>query len=204
MRLGPVRPFVLLFALAAAAWGPVHAQDDEAATREASFWARIADSDDPALFEAYLAEVKAGLFPGAYAAEAEARLDALTAPEAPPEADSDGFITRKSGLRYKVLTAGGGAQPGPGDMVRVHYEGRLADGTVFDSTYDRDKPAVFAVRGVIRGWQEALLMMREGDKWLLEIPSYLAYGKNGTDTIPPDADLTFEVELIKITFRAGR
>lgn len=180
------------------------AQEDPAARREAAFWEKIKETDDRALFEAYMAEVKAGLFPGAYVDEARARLEALAEPETAPKPDDDGFITRESGLRYKVVEAGDGERPKAGDMVRVHYEGRLADGTVFDSSYRRDTPAVFSLNGVIRGWQEALLMMPEGAKWELEIPSYLAYGKKGTDAIPPDATLFFTVELIKITFSPTR
>lgn len=177
--------------------------DSKAAARETAFWTDIKDSDDKSLFEAYLAEVKAGLFPGAYTDEAEARLAALTEPEPERAPDPDGFFTQPSGLRFKIVEEGEGQTPGGGDMVRVHYEGRLADGTVFDSTYTGDQPTTFAVRGVIRGWQEALLMMKEGAKWELEIPSYLGYGKQGNASIPPDADLFFTVELIKITFRAG-
>ncbi len=104
-----------------------------------------------------------------------------------------------SGLQYRIMTNGEGKSPSPTDQVTTHYHGKLLDGTVFDSSVNRNSPATFPVNGVIQGWQEALPMMKEGDKWELFIPYDLAYGENGAGgSIPPFATLIFEVELIKV------
>ncbi len=114
-------------------------------------------------------------------------------------AKKEGVTTTESGLQYKVLSAGDGAQPTKDDQVQVHYRGTLTDGTVFDSSYDRGEPIVFPVTGVIPGWVEALQLMKVGDKFELAIPSALAYGANGSGpVIGPDATLVFEVELLAI------
>jgi FKBP-type peptidyl-prolyl cis-trans isomerase FklB len=118
--------------------------------------------------------------------------------------DSEGFMTTASGLRYKVLRAGpgNGMSPTKLDSVTVNYRGTLKDGTVFDSSYDRGEPTTFGVGQVIRGWTEALQLMKPGDKYLLHIPSYLAYGSRAVgEKIQPFSDLIFEVELLQI---AGR
>ena len=110
-----------------------------------------------------------------------------------------GLITLASGLRYKVITEGAGAKPSASDTVVTHYHGTFLDGSVFDSSVERGKPATFPVNGVIRGWTEALQLMGVGSKWRLVIPSELAYGKRGAGgRIPPDATLIFEVELLDI------
>lgn len=109
-----------------------------------------------------------------------------------------GVKTLKSGLQYKVVTKGKGKSPQEKDTVTVNYRGTLIDGTEFDSSYKRGQPASFPVGGVIKGWTEALLLMKEGDKWELAIPSELAYGETGRQGIPPNAVLIFEVELISI------
>jgi FKBP-type peptidyl-prolyl cis-trans isomerase FkpA len=106
--------------------------------------------------------------------------------------------TLESGLQYQVLTAGSGKSPGINDRVTVHYSGTLIDGTQFDSSYDRGEPATFAVTGVIRGWTEALQLMKEGAKWQLTIPAELAYGQTGRPSIPGNAVLLFDVELLEI------
>ena len=90
-----------------------------------------------------------------------------------------GVKTTASGLQYKVLTAGKGKKPGPEDTVTVNYRGALIDGTEFDSSYKRNQPATFPVKGVIAGWTEALQLMPEGSKWQLYIPANLAYGERG-------------------------
>jgi FKBP-type peptidyl-prolyl cis-trans isomerase FklB len=114
------------------------------------------------------------------------------------EAEDDVTVL-PSGLMYKVIDAGHGATPGPGDKVTVHYRGTLIDGTVFDSSYDRGQPATFPVNRVIAGWVEALQLMAEGAKWKLYIPSDLAYGRGGAGgDIGPDCTLIFEVELINV------
>lgn len=112
---------------------------------------------------------------------------------------AEGVTTLPSGLQYKVIKAGTGATPTAADTVRTHYEGRLIDGTVFDSSIKRNEPAEFPVGGVIPGWTEALQKMKVGDKWQLVIPSELAYGEAGAGgVIPPHATLIFDIELLDV------
>ena len=113
-------------------------------------------------------------------------------------AGQSGVTSTPSGLQYKVVAAGDpkAASPGPTDIVTVQYEGRLLDGTPFDSSYSRGKPATFAVNQVIKGWQEALLLMKPGAKWQLFIPPELAYDNFSPAPIPPGSLLMFNVELI--------
>ena len=113
---------------------------------------------------------------------------------------SEEFVTTSSGLQYRILNEGSGDDsPGPESVVSVHYRGKLTNGLEFDSSYKRNQPASFPVNGVIRGWTEALQLMKEGDKWELIIPPDLAYGSKGAgNIIPPDSILIFEVELIEI------
>jgi len=114
-------------------------------------------------------------------------------------AAEEGVITRPSGLQYKVVRAGSGRTPAPGDSVTVHYRGTLIDGTEFDSSYSRGNPATFASNRVIQGWQEALSLMKEGDKWKVFVPAGLAYGERGAGAkIGPNSTLIFEVELISV------
>ncbi len=114
-------------------------------------------------------------------------------------AKKEGVKTLPSGLQYKVLTSGKGKTPTATSNVTTHYKGTLLDGTEFDNSYKRGEPATFPVNGVIKGWTEALQLMKEGDKWILWIPSDLAYGDQGAGgTIPPGATLVFEVELLKV------
>ena len=113
-------------------------------------------------------------------------------------AKKDGVITLPSGLQYKVLTKGTGKVPQMSDKVKVNYEGRLLDGTVFDSSYKRNEPAEFTPTQVIKGWTEALTMMPVGSKWQLYIPCQLAYGDRDTGTIKPYSMLIFDVELLDI------
>ena len=112
---------------------------------------------------------------------------------------TEGIQITKSGLQYKVISAGKGSKsPLATDKVTVHYTGKLIDGTVFDSSSGRD-PITFEVGGVIAGWTEALQLMHEGDKWMIYLPYDIAYGERGAgDQIPPYATLIFEVELIKV------
>jgi len=111
----------------------------------------------------------------------------------------EGVTTLPSGLQYKVITAGEGKSPQKSDKVTVHYRGTLIDGTEFDSSYSRNKPATFGVGQVIPGWTEALQLMKEGDKWEIYLPSKLAYGERGAGAkIPPDSTLIFEIELISV------
>ena len=100
--------------------------------------------------------------------------------------------------QYEVLEEGNGKSPSATDIVRCHYEGRLIDGTVFDSSYKRGEPSEFALNQVIKGWTEGLQLMKEGSKYRFYIPYYLAYGTRGVGNIPPYAALIFDVELIEI------
>jgi len=128
----------------------------------------------------------------------QASLDASAASLA-DNAAQEGIIVTESGLQYKVLTVGDGAMPTAEDTVTVHYEGRLFDGTVFDSSLERGEPATFPVGGVIAGWTEALQLMPVGSKWQLFIPADLAYGENGAgNVIQPNSALVFDVELLAI------
>ncbi len=111
----------------------------------------------------------------------------------------EGVKTTMSGLQYKIITKGTGKKPGRDDKVTVNYRGRLLDGTEFDSSYKRNKPATFPVGGVIPGWTEGLQLMKEGAKWQLFIPAKLAYGEKGAGPmIGPNATLIFDVELISV------
>jgi FKBP-type peptidyl-prolyl cis-trans isomerase FklB len=114
-------------------------------------------------------------------------------------AEKEGVQTLPSGLQYKEIRAGEGKTPGSDDTVVVQYRGSLIDGTEFDSSYERGKPATFQVKRVIKGWKEGLQLMKEGAKWELYIPPDLAYGKRGRQKrIPPNSALIFEVELISV------
>lgn len=111
----------------------------------------------------------------------------------------EGVTTTDSGLQYKVVTTGEGAKPSATDTVSVHYEGRLIDGKVFDSSLERGQPVEFPVNGVIAGWTEALQLMPAGSKWQLTIPPNLAYGETGAgNMIGPNSVLIFDVELLSI------
>jgi FKBP-type peptidyl-prolyl cis-trans isomerase FklB len=114
-------------------------------------------------------------------------------------AKRDGVTQTKSGLQYEVLTEGTGKSPKATDTVRCHYEGRLLDGTVFDSSYKRGEPADFGLNQVIPGWTEGVQLMKEGAKFRFHIPYLLAYGERGAGAqIPPYSTLVFDVELIKV------
>ena len=114
-------------------------------------------------------------------------------------AKKEGVVTTESGLQYMVLTEGSGKHPVATDRVKCHYEGRLIDGTVFDSSYRRGEPATFPLNGVIAGWTEGLQLMGEGAKFRFFIPYNLAYGARGAgESIPPYAALVFDVELIEV------
>jgi FKBP-type peptidyl-prolyl cis-trans isomerase len=111
----------------------------------------------------------------------------------------EGVKTTSSGLQYKILKEGEGRSPKVSDTVVVHYKGTLINGKEFDSSYKRGEPATFPLSGVIKGWTEGLLYLREGGKAMLYIPSDLAYGSRGAGAdIGPDETLIFEVELVKI------
>jgi len=114
-------------------------------------------------------------------------------------AKKPGVITTDSGLQYKIISSGDGKQPTENDTVTTHYKGTLIDGREFDSSYKRDAPASFPVKGVIKGWTEALQLMHIGDKWQLFIPSDLAYGPSKrSELIEANSTLIFEIELLSI------
>ena len=113
-------------------------------------------------------------------------------------AKKDSVQTTPSGLQYKVITMGTGEKPQPTQKVKVNYEGRLIDGTVFDSSFKHGKPVTFPSNQVIKGWTEALCMMPVGSKWELYVPQQLAYGDREQGKIPPFSTLVFTVELLSI------
>ncbi|HEY4491808.1 MAG TPA: FKBP-type peptidyl-prolyl cis-trans isomerase, partial [Acidobacteriota bacterium] len=114
-----------------------------------------------------------------------------------------GVVVLPSGLQYKVISTGSGKQPKPADTVIAHYRGTLINGTEFDSSFKRNEPATFPVNGVIKGWQEALPMMKEGSKWQIYIPAELAYGANGAgNAIGPNEVLIFDIELLTVKTEA--
>jgi FKBP-type peptidyl-prolyl cis-trans isomerase len=118
-------------------------------------------------------------------------------------ASKEGVVVTKSGLQYKVITQGrGGYKPTIEDDLKVHYRGRLIDGTEFDSTYSRGEPYSTNAKALIEGWAEALQLMTEGSNWELYVPAHLAYGEAGSPPyVGPNAVLIFEVELLDIEKR---
>ena len=113
-------------------------------------------------------------------------------------AKREGVVVTESGLQYEIIETGEGKSPVMADHVLTHYEGRLMDGTVFDSSLRRGVPVELPVDKVIGGWSEALQLMQEGDKWKLYIPPDLGYGGAEVGKIPPDSVLVFEVELLQV------
>ncbi len=110
-----------------------------------------------------------------------------------------GVEVTESGLQYRIITPGSGPKPNAKDSIRVHYEGRLIDGTVFDNSYARGSPLVMQVEQNMPGWQEVLPLMSAGSKWQVTIPAHLAYGEKGFDEqIPPNAVLVFDIELFEV------
>ena len=114
-------------------------------------------------------------------------------------AKKEGVVVLPSGLQYQVLKEGNGKKPSATDQVKCHYEGTLIDGTIFDSSYQRNEPATFGLNQVIAGWTEGVQLMSEGAKYRFFIPYNLAYGERGAGAqIPPFAALVFDVELLKV------
>ena len=113
-------------------------------------------------------------------------------------AKQPGVVTLPDGLQYKILKSGPatGDKPHLNDEVKVNYEGKLVDGTVFDSSYERGQPAAMPLKGLVKAWQEALQQMRPGDVWMLYVPPELGYGAEGQGPIPGGAVLIFKIELI--------
>jgi peptidylprolyl isomerase/FKBP-type peptidyl-prolyl cis-trans isomerase FklB len=142
-----------------------------------------------------LAACQRGPDPKVLAANAEAGKAFLVKNAAEP-----GVKSLPSGLQYVVVRSGAadGVRPLPGDQIKVHYEGKLLSGEVFDSSYDRGVPAVMPLDGLIPGWVEALQLMRPGDEWRIFVPAELGYGDQGGGPIPPGATLVFRIELIDV------
>lgn len=121
-------------------------------------------------------------------------------------AKEPGVKATASGLQYKIVRNGpaSGMRPQDGDLIKVHYEGKLPDGTVFDSSYERGAPAAMPLDGLIPGWIEALKLMRPGDEWIIYVPPELGYGAEGPGKIPPNSALIFRIELIDMIPGPGR
>ncbi|MGR4862998.1 FKBP-type peptidyl-prolyl cis-trans isomerase [Caulobacter sp. LARHSG274] len=113
-------------------------------------------------------------------------------------AKAPGVVTTASGLQYKVVKSGPktGKSPKVGDIIKVHYEGKLLDGTVFDSSFERGKPAIMPADGLVPGWMEALPLMHVGDEWTLYLPASLGYGDRPAGPIPPNSVMVFRLQLI--------
>ena len=109
-----------------------------------------------------------------------------------------GVVELPSSLQYKVITEGKGPMPSLADKVEVHYTGTLINGDVFDSSVQRGKPSTFPLRGVIKGWTEALQLMAVGSKWILYVPPHLGYGDRAGGPGGPNSVLIFEIELLSI------
>lgn len=137
----------------------------------------------------YIQELKS-VKAGPYKKEGQAYLDS--------NKTQHGIVVLPSGLQYRIMKVGTGPKPGPTDKVKVHYQGALTTGKIFDSSIERGEPISLNVNEVIPGWIEALQMMPAGSKWQLFIPSDLGYGDAGQGPIPPGSTLVFEVELIEI------
>lgn len=134
------------------------------------------------------------------AAEAAAYMEA--------NAKKTGVQTLPSGVQYQVVRSGpaDGLKPGPNDEVKVHYEGKLVSGKVFDSSYERGAPAAMPLPALIPAWKEALQQMRPGDEWILYVPPAQGYGEEGAGggEIPPNSVLIFRIELIDVLPAPGR
>ncbi len=168
------------------------------------------DDEKPLLDAAEAGKIKQAFFQKRAAKKAEERKAKAAGNLAAGEkflaenAKKDGVTVTASGLQYEVLTMGTGSKPKASDKVKVNYEGKLLDGTVFDSSYKRGQPISFPLNGVIKGWTEGVQLMPVGSKFRFFIPSALAYGENGAGaTIAPNSTLIFEVELLAIEDKAG-
>lgn len=139
--------------------------------------------------------------------QAEADPNALAEAQAylAENAKKPGVKTLPSGLQYQIVRTGpeNGVRPTLRDEVKVHYEGKLPDGTVFDSSFERGAPAVFGVQGLIAAWEEALPLMQPGDEWVLVVPPDLGYGAEGAGPIPPNSVLIFRLQLIDVLKSGG-
>ena len=121
-------------------------------------------------------------------------------------AKAESVQTLPSGVQYKIVKSGPatGLKPGPQDEVKVHYEGKLVSGKIFDSSYERGQPAAMPLPALIPAWKEALQLMRPGDEWVLYVPPAMGYGEEGAGEIPPNSVLIFRIELIGVLPAPGR
>lgn len=153
----------------------------------------LKDTEMQSAYDAIQTKVKAKQ------AEVAAKMGELSVEFLRQNAAAEGVVTLASGVQYQILEDADGPKPAASDTVRVHYEGTLIDGQVFDSSISRGEPAEFGVGQVIPGWVEALQLMPVGSKWRVAIPSDKAYGPAGSPpTIPGHAALVFEIHLIAI------
>ena len=158
--------------------------------------AALDPTEASSIIDAYSEEVRVAQM--ASEAELEAAAKENNAEYLANNKTKEGMITTESGLQYRVIRQGRGDKPKANSTVKVHYTGTLTDGTKFDSSYDRGKPAEFPVNGVIPGWQEGLQLMPVGSKYEFVIPPELGYGSRDLGSIPPNSILLFEVELLGI------
>lgn len=121
-------------------------------------------------------------------------------------AKKEGVTTLPSGVQYEIVRSGPaeGLKPDANDEVKVHYEGKLADGEVFDSSYERGVPAAMPLQALIPAWIEVLQLMRPGDEWIITVPPEMGYGESGQGPIPPNSVLIFRIELIDVLPAPGR
>ncbi len=158
---------------------------------------RLSDAEAQRILSTFFAEVEKKQ--SAAAAEAGKTAKADGERFLAQNAKKAGVTTTASGLQYEVITLGTGRRPKAADRVRCHYHGTLIDGTVFDSSYQRNEPCVFGLNQVIAGWTEGVQLMPVGSKYRFYIPYHLAYGEQGAGgSIPPFAALVFDVELLDI------
>lgn len=151
---------------------------------------KISHQEAQEIVQSYFAELQAKM------AEESAAMQKVFFEE---NGQKESVITLESGLQYEIIKEGDGAKPEASSQVKCHYEGKLLDGNIFDSSIKRGTPATFGVNQVIPGWVEALQLMPVGSKWKLFIPSELGYGAQGAgDVIPPNSPLVFEIELLEI------
>jgi FKBP-type peptidyl-prolyl cis-trans isomerase len=145
------------------------------------------------LFASLIATAALAAAPAAFAQVAAAPAAVFLA----NNAKAPGVKTLPDGLQYKVIASGpAGPSPKPGDAIKVHYEGALTNGTVFDSSFARNKPALMPLEELVPAWMEAIPLMHVGDEWMLYVPPEMGYGADGAGPIPPGSVLVFRIKLL--------